>query len=473
MTAVTWSTLYGGDGTTTSDDADPVTGLDNYGYTERLVPAFANVVNVGAFCLVKAAAAAASEAAAAAWAASALNAPGTNATSTTSVAIANNVDKTFVIQTGKAYVIGQTLNAASAANPANYMAGQVKSYNSGTGSLVITVAQIGGSGTFADWVISMAAIVSSTLPSQSGNNGKFLTTNGTSASWAAAVIPSNNGSDFSNMATFRSNVGLSIGTHVQAYNANLAALAGLGLTADKVIFSTGAGALALQTLTGFARTVIEAPDAATMRSTLGVTIGTQVQGFSANLAALAGLGLTADKLIFATGPGAVALQTLTGFARTILDDPDAASVRNTIGAAAIGANNDITALNNMSTPLATTKGGTGQNFADLAALLAGLPVVGAAAGEGRLGSLYFKWGQASFTAQTAGNAGEATVTFTNAFPGGVAGIFLQQVQGGGAEGGTSFTPYVRSYSASQFIGGIDSTGTPNSVLSTFWIAFGY
>lgn len=473
MTSVTWSVSLGGDGSTVDDTADPNTGLDNYGYASRLVPAFSNLLNVATYTQGRAVAAAASAVDASNYAASALNAPGTNATSTTSVAIANSVDKTFVIQTGKAYVTGQTLNAASAANPANYMAGQVKTYNSGTGSLVIAVSQIGGSGTFADWVISMAAIVSSTLPSRTGNGGKFLTTNGTSAeSWAAAVIPSNNGSDFTNMTTFRSNVGLAIGSNVQAYDAGLQSIAGLTTAADKMIYTTASDTYATTDLTSFARTLLDDGSAAAMKTTLGLVIGTDVQAYNGNLAAIAGLGFTADKIIFSTGPGAVALQTLTGFARTLLDDSDAAAMRTTIDAAKRGANTDITSLA-LTTPLPTSQGGTGSNFADLAALLAGLPVTGGYSGEGRIGTLQFKWGVASVTSASSGTTGEATVTYTTPFSTGTAGVWVTPDLNAGAIGGTNYAPYVRSTSAGSVIIGLDNSGTPNNSYSCYWLAIGF
>jgi hypothetical protein len=348
----------GGDGSTTTDDANATTGLDNYGYTERLVPMFTNALNIATYSKGRATAAAASAVEAAASASSALNAPGTNATSTTSVAIASG-SKSFTIQTGKAYVVGQTLNVASAADPANFMAGQITSYNSGTGALVVNVTQTGGSGTKTDWVVSMGAIVSSTLPSMTSNSGKFLTNNGTIASWAAALIPGNNLSDVTTPATARTNLGLAIGTNVQAYDAGLASIAGLTTLADRMIYTTASDTYAVATLTSFARTLLDDVDQAAMRTTLALTPGTNVQAYNANLASLAGLTLAADKLPYATGAGAVALTDLSAFARTILDDADAGAVRTTITAAARGANTDITSLGGLTTALSIAQGGTG------------------------------------------------------------------------------------------------------------------
>lgn len=132
-------------------------------------------------------------------------------------------------------------------------------------------------------------------------------------------------------AAARSTLGLVIGTNVQAYSVTLGLHAALALAADKLVYATGSASLATTTLTSFARTLLDDADAATMRSTLGLAIGTNVQAFHATLTALAGLTLAADKLIYATGANSLATSTLSAFARALLDDVDAVAARATLG----------------------------------------------------------------------------------------------------------------------------------------------
>lgn len=90
-----------------------------------------------------------------------------SATSTTSVAIGTG-SKSLTVQIDKAFTVGQFVVIASTATPANYMAGQVTSYNSATGALVVNVTATGGSGTITSWSISLAPVSASYLPLAGG-----------------------------------------------------------------------------------------------------------------------------------------------------------------------------------------------------------------------------------------------------------------------------------------------------------------
>lgn len=98
-------------------------------------------------------------------------------TSTTSTAIGTG-SKVFTTQADKAFTVGRWLLIASDADEANYMHGRVTAY-SGT-SLTVEVTNVGGSGTLADWTITI-----------SGTRGATGSTGATGAQGAMAAVPYN------------------------------------------------------------------------------------------------------------------------------------------------------------------------------------------------------------------------------------------------------------------------------------------
>jgi hypothetical protein len=117
-------------------------------------------------------------------------------TSSSSVLIGTG-SKSFTTQAGKYFDVGNWLLIVSDANEANYMHGQVTAY-SGT-SLTVNVTNVGGSGTLADWLITVSGTRGATGPQGP---------TGSPGAGTGDMLGANNLSDVASAATSRTNLGL-------------------------------------------------------------------------------------------------------------------------------------------------------------------------------------------------------------------------------------------------------------------------
>lgn len=116
---------------------------------------------------------------------------------------------------------------------------------------------------------------------------------------------------------------------VSVKDPELNAIAGLTSAANKLPYFTGDGTASTADFTPFARTILDDADAPTVRSTLGVSIGSNVEAWDADLDAIAGLSTTG--FLTRTGAGGAATRTITGTANeTTITNGDGVASNPTI-----------------------------------------------------------------------------------------------------------------------------------------------
>ena len=147
------------------------------------------------------------------------------------------------------------------------------------------------------------------------------------------------------------------GTGVISISAPITSLDAAGIAANEINYGTGANAYSTTSLSPFSRGLLADTTAAqwrtdlgvgpsgdffliannlsegvpaTMRTNLGLVIGTNVQAWDATLQSLSALGTTSDRIAYTTGVDTWAETPLTSFMRTVLDDANAADAAVTL-----------------------------------------------------------------------------------------------------------------------------------------------
>lgn len=140
------------------------------------------------------------------------------------------------------------------------------------------------------------------------------------------IAVADGGTGASTASGARTNLGLAIGSDVQAWDAQLDDIAAL-VPASNLIVGDGLGNWTTITPANFItdNNILDTAD-----------IGVSVQAYDAGLASIAGLTTAADKMIYTTASDTYAVTDLTAFARTLLDDSDAGTARTTLGLVAGG-----------------------------------------------------------------------------------------------------------------------------------------
>lgn len=255
-----------------------------------------------------------------------------------------------------------------------------------TASSITGLAPVATSGTYA----SLSGLPTlGTLSSQDANSVAIsggtisgvtfisgsVTISGGTISGITDLAIEDGGTGASTASGARTNLGLAIGSDVQAYSSVLSGVAAQFTAADELIYASASGVVASAPLSSTGRSIVAASgvadarttlglasmalqdagsvaisggtisgitdlaiadggtgasDASTARTNLGLAIGTDIQAYDAGLSSIAGLTTAADQLLYLTGADTYSTSSLPSYARNFLASGDSASSARTV-----------------------------------------------------------------------------------------------------------------------------------------------